>query len=214
MNKSKKLLVLLDNGHGGSINSIYQTAGKRSPIWSDGTQLFEGVFNRSIVDGIDALLKQMGIDSHVLVPEQEDITLTDRVHRANRIYTQKHQTHHVVLLSVHANAGGGTGFEVFTYFGQSQSDVLATHIADSFNEVFPNERLRKDTADGDVDKEANFYILRKTLMPAVLTENFFMDTEKDCKILMSPEGQEKIVDYHVKGIIDYAKSGGFITETD
>ena len=36
-------LVILDNGHG--IN----TPGKRSPVWDDGTQLFEWKFNRNIV---------------------------------------------------------------------------------------------------------------------------------------------------------------------
>ena len=31
-----KPIVILDNGHG------EETAGKRSPVWSDGKQLFEG----------------------------------------------------------------------------------------------------------------------------------------------------------------------------
>ena len=32
MNKT----VLIDAGHGGVLNGIYQTAGKRSPVWDDG----------------------------------------------------------------------------------------------------------------------------------------------------------------------------------
>lgn len=43
------MIVLLDNGHGGLINGEYQTPGKRSPIWDDGSQLFEGELNRAIV---------------------------------------------------------------------------------------------------------------------------------------------------------------------
>ena len=42
--------IILDAGHGGLINGVYQTKGKRSPIWPDGRQLFEGVFNRQIVE--------------------------------------------------------------------------------------------------------------------------------------------------------------------
>ncbi|MCG9704983.1 hypothetical protein [Photobacterium damselae] len=42
----KQPLFILDAGHGGIINGQYQTAGKRSPIWSDGSQLFEGEFKR------------------------------------------------------------------------------------------------------------------------------------------------------------------------
>ena len=39
--------ILLDNGHG------YDTPGKRSPIWPDGSQLFEWEFNRDIVSRIE-----------------------------------------------------------------------------------------------------------------------------------------------------------------
>ena len=35
--------------------------------------------------------------------------------------------------------------------------------------------MRKDTSDGDPDKEANFYVLVHTSMPAILSENFFYD---------------------------------------
>ena len=34
-------------------------------------------------------------------------------------------------------------------------------------------------------------------MPAILTENFFMDTEKDCRFIMSEEGRERIANMHV-----------------
>jgi N-acetylmuramoyl-L-alanine amidase len=33
--------------------------------------------------------------------------------------------------------------------------------------------LRKDTSDGDKDKEADFYIIKGANCPAVLTENLF-----------------------------------------
>ena len=62
--------------------------------------------------------------------------------------------------------------------------------------------MRSDRSDGDVDKEENFYILRYTNCPAILTENLFMDTEKDCRFLMSKEGQRAIIDMHVAAIIE------------
>lgn len=39
-------MVILDAGHG------YNTKGKRSPVWSDGSQLFEWEFNRDVVKRI------------------------------------------------------------------------------------------------------------------------------------------------------------------
>ena len=44
-NDESNYLWILDNGHGGMIDGVYQTPGKRSPVWPDGTQLFEGEFN-------------------------------------------------------------------------------------------------------------------------------------------------------------------------
>ena len=55
--------ILLDNGHG------YDTPGKRSPIWPDGSQLFEWEFNRDIVSRIEILLKKAGISCVRLVAE-------------------------------------------------------------------------------------------------------------------------------------------------
>ena len=44
--------------------------------------------------------------------------------------------------------------------------------------------------------------LRSTA-PAVLTDNLFMDSHPDCAFLLSPEGQQALVDLHVDGIIRY-----------
>ena len=41
------------------------------------------------------------------------------------------------------------------------------------------------------------------LVPAVLTENLFMDNHTDCNFLLSKEGQQSLVDLHVDGIISY-----------
>ena len=58
-------------------------------------------------------------------------------------------------------------------------------------------------SDGDVDWEEGFYILRKSLYVAVLTENFFMDSRSDLEYLQSIAGKQAVVDTHVEGILDY-----------
>ena len=57
--------------------------------------------------------------------------------------------------------------------------------------------------DADPDQEADFYLLRHTLAPAVLVENLFMDNPADCAFLLCPEGQQAIVNLHVDGIVRY-----------
>ena len=190
------MIVLLDNGHGGLINGVYQTPGKRSPIWNDGSQLFEGEFNRAIVNGIIEDLTALRIPYVNIAPEYRDVTLQTRMNRANKFGSRN-----CFYLSVHSNAGGGHGSEVFTSRGNTKSDKIATIFGEEFKREFPNRRLRTDFSDGDLDKEKNFFVLKNTRMPAILTENFFMDNEEECKsLLMTRAGRAKIIKYHVEMI--------------
>lgn len=148
--------IIIDNGHG--IN----TKGKRSPKWSDDSQLFEWEFNRDIARRVSGMLDEHGIQSILIVPEIEDVTLRERVKRVNEYY---HKFHDSFLLSIHANAGGGTGWEVFTSKGETKSDSIAECFIESAKVHLPNFRIRTDTRDGDGDKEANFYILKNTHCP-------------------------------------------------
>lgn len=191
------MIVLLDNGHGGLINGIYQTPGKRSPIWDDSTQLFEGEFNRAIVNGIIQELTRLKISYVNIAPEYRDVRLETRVKRANT-YDVKNSFY----LSIHSNAGGGSGSEIFTSPGDTKSDQIATVFGQEYVKKFPSRRLRTDFSDGDLDKERRFYVLTKTRMPAILTENFFMDNEEESKnLLMTEEGREKVIQYHINAIV-------------
>ena len=66
-------------------------------------------------------------------------------------------------------------------------------------------KIRKDFTDGDPDKEANFYIIKNSKCPAVLTENFFYDNKEDLKYITSDLGHFEIVKTHVHGIFDYVE---------
>jgi N-acetylmuramoyl-L-alanine amidase len=186
--------IILDNGHGNN------TPGKRSPKWEDGTQLFEYEFNRDIVKRIAAMLTKDKINTIILVPESNDVSLQERCNRANRIY--KNSGSNAVLISVHGNAGGGTGWECYTTVGKRKSDSIATILCEEAAAEFAKDgwKIRSDMADGDPDKESQFYILKHTNCPAVLTENFFFDNRKDCKFMMSEEGRNRIARMHYKAI--------------
>ena len=196
----KNNLYILDAGHGGMIKEKYQTKGKRSPVWEDGKQIFEGVLNREIVKLIAKGLKKQKISFHILVPEQKDISLPIRVKRANTLETKQKK----IFVSIHSNAGKGTGYEVFTYIGLSIADRLASLVWVEIQNKFPNIKMRTGMVDGDVDKESAFYVLKYTNMPAILGENFFMDTRSpDFDILDSKEGKQKIADAYVDAIVKF-----------
>jgi len=197
-----KYTWILDNGHGGIIDGVYQTAGKRSPIWHDGTQLFEGEFNRAIVDRIANYCDKNNIEYINLVDTNEDVSLSTRVKMANEVYRESNKP--CIYVSIHANGfsdESANGWEVYTSPGETQSDHIATVLYEEVEKEFPLIKMRKDTRDGDVDKESNFYVLIHTAMPAILSENFFMTNEKECKnILMSESGRDQVANAHIEMI--------------
>jgi len=178
--------VILDNGHAGMINGKYSTPGKRSPNWSKGV-LYEGAFNRWIVNGIMRILDRNKVPYYHVSPELRDIQLQTRVRRANKIYSNNRDTY---LLSIHANAGGDTGIEGFTSPGETRADHIADTFLKNFEAKFPSIKTRFDYSDGDRDKEAAFYVLRETSCPAFLFECGFMDNQEDYMLLTDPEFQD------------------------
>ena len=189
------MIVLLDNGHGGLINGKYQTPGKRKD-WGANQTIYEGEFNRAIVNGIIEQLTILRIPYVNIAPEYRDVRLETRIRRANQYPASKS-----FYLSIHANAGGGHGSEFFTSPGDTKSDKIATIFGLEYVKEFPDRKLRSDFSDGDLDKERRFYVLTKTRMPAILTENFFMDNKEEFEnILMTREGRDRISNFHVKAI--------------
>lgn len=181
--------IILDAGHGGIANGVYMTAGKRSPFTHKG-MLYEGVFNRDIVRRIAYYLDRVDMPYVILVPEHHDISLHSRCNRVN-FNTQgwpDYDVKNAFLVSIHANAGGGRGFEVFTSPGKTDADYLADLYIRGLQDTFKNKfQYRTDLSDGDLDKEARFKILTGTLCPAILTENLFMDTRKEYELLMTDD---------------------------
>ncbi|MBE6241140.1 MAG: N-acetylmuramoyl-L-alanine amidase [Bacteroidales bacterium] len=203
--------ILINNGHG------IQTKGKRSP---DGT-LLEYAYTRELARQIVKILQYRGYDSELLVPEDDDIPLSERVRRINEICLTYEPScpaptghHDVILISLHINAAGdgtkwmnATGWSCYTCKGQTESDRLADCLYKAAEQILKNQVIRTDYArDGDPDWEENFYILRKTPCAAVLSENYFMDNKSDLKYLQNQTGKQAIIDTHVEGIEEWIES--------
>ena len=210
------MVVLVDNGHG------FNTSGKFSPrldssITIPNEFIVDGRFkewkyNRVISNMLVDKLKSMGYDARLVVTEDKDISLSERVKRINAI-CNKLGASNVILISVHANAVGdgtkwmtGQGWEAYTTKGKTNSDFLAEYLYKRAEQHFKGRKIRKDTTDGDSDKEADFYIIRNAKCPAVLTENFFYDNKNDLAYMTSDEGVHAVVRTHIEGIIDYIQS--------
>lgn len=197
-------VFLCDAGHGGIIDGEYQTKGKRSPLWPDGRQLFEGEFNRDIVKRLMKLMSEYGVPHINLVDTEEDVPLKRRTDDANEYYNNVNKN--CIYLSIHANGASSdkaTGFEVFTSPNDTgDSDDFAEIIFEEYKKEFPELKARTDEKDGDSDKEENFWVLSQTKMPAILIETAFMTClNPDCELLMSDSGRERIANAIFRGIL-------------
>ena len=195
------MIVLIDNGHG------RETKGKCSPD----QRLREWKYTREIAKEVVVTLSQHGINAQLLTPEDGDIAIAERCRRANNIY--RHFGKDVLLVSIHCNAKGADGQwhdargwqACVSMNASARSKQLASYLFDAaqtqglkMRSPRPNQKWWQQ----------NLAICRDTMCPTVLTENLFMDNEKDVEFLMSEDGREAIINLHVNGIINFINSYG------
>lgn len=201
--------IIIDPGHGGLDNDgVYHTKGKMFEFPS-GEIAYEGVINRNIARQLWAKLNYLGYNvSYTVDPSNYlDISLDERVRMSN-----KFNPNETLYISVHNNAapkpGTARGFEIFTSKGKTKSDDLAESIFKQV-EILYDELgipMRSDLSDGDHDKEAQFYVLINTRMPAVLLECLFFDNYEDFKLLQDPLFISKLTSRISQGISNYIQS--------
>lgn len=81
------------------------------------------------------------------------------------------------FMSIHVNAGGGTGYEDYVYRSASNASKAFQSIV--HGQVQPTLLSYNHPNRGR--KSANYAVLRLTNMPAVLTEIAFIDNSTDAK---------------------------------
>ena len=205
---------LLDPGHGGIIDGVYQTSGKKSPTFPNGSILYEGVFNRKIVNEIiflNDVYPWCDIDDRIkiinIADTNEDVSLRKRVLKANNL-NKVHKN--CIYISVHANAFGdgntfnsANGISFFHHINSSKGKILA----DTLQKQLINLTKLRDRGIKANESWANFYVLRKTNMPAILSENGFMTNLEEARLLSSTDMQKKIAKAHLNMILEIEKNG-------
>ena len=203
----EQIKVILGTAH------LSSTPGKRSPDgkfreYAYSRKVCKAVQEELLSRGVDCVIDYLDDDMPGLNSSQE---LVKRVQIVNAIAKKTD----CLYVSIHVNASAkngwdkATGFAIYTSPGETKSDALATYIFDAAAELLKptGKKFRKDTSDGDPDFEENFYVLRKTSCPAVLTENFFQNSKSDVEFLESEDGFKTVVAYHVRGILTYLNRG-------
>ena len=100
-----------------------------------------------------------------------------------------------IFVSIHCNAGGGTGCEVYCYKTGTQAEMLAKSILNGM--VWNTDLISRGV------KTANYAVLKNTNMPAALVETAFIDNENNAAFLGSEDGQKRIAKGIAEGIMEY-----------
>lgn len=169
--------IFIDPGHGGT-----DPGGVANNLTEKALTLKIGIRIR------DILLAEYNNVS-ILMSRTTDVTrsLTERTNAANAWGAD-------FFLSIHTNAGGGTGYEDYIYPG-SVAPVT------TYQDHVHAEILKVVNFSDRGQKTANFHVLRESNMPALLTENGFIDNVNDANKLKTTSFIESIARGHVNGIV-------------
>lgn len=168
--------LYLDPGHGGS------DPGAR------GNGLMEKNLTLAIALQIRSMLLNEfeGITIRMSRTNDRTVSLSQRTRDANAWGAD-------FYLSIHINASGGTGFESYIYPGTGSPTT-------TYQNLIHGEILKQVDLRDRGKKRANFHVLRETGMPALLTENGFIDHPADAAKLKNPQFIRALARGHVNGI--------------
>lgn len=193
--------IALGAGHG------LHTAGKRCLKSIDPNETREWWLNDRICDHVESLLKAYDGYSLLRLDDSDDgeenVPLDTRVNQANAWGAD-------FYLSVHHNAGmnGGSGGGIVAY---SYLDAGKETIAwrDSlYDALIAHSGLKGNRSTGKA--KGNYYVLRKTTMPAVLLELGFMDSTTDVPVILT----DKYAQACAKAIVEVLVQRGKLTKKD
>ena len=190
--------IVLDAGHG--IN----TSGKRCLKSIDAKETREWTLNDRICDKIESYLKDYDGYSLLRVDDttgKKDIALATRTTNANKFGAN-------IYISVHHNAGikGGSGGGVVAFTYTKVDKTTSSWQNDLYDAIIKATGLKGNRAT-PLAKD-NFYVLRKTTMPAVLLECGFMDSTVDTPIILTDDFANKVA----KAITDVIVRKGGLTK--
>lgn len=150
-------------------------------------------------------IQAKGIHCVNIVPEQEDISLDERVRRINAVTREFPDNIH---LSIHINAAGrgdqwynARGWQVHTYTNPSVGSRRLACLAYE-GAVAHNFKVRPESP-GMPFRPKNLKILRETTCPAILIENFFMDNKDDLAYLLTPLSIYECAEVATSAVLKY-----------
>lgn len=172
--------LYLDPGHGGSDPG------------AQGNGLLEKNIALDIALKIRSILTSQYENVQVKMSRTEDTTksLSERTNEANAWGADYY-------LSIHCNAFNGTarGYEDYIHSSLSDSSTTA-----KYQDIIHAEVLKLNQLQDRGKKKANFHVLRESAMPALLSENGFIDHVQDAELMKQSSWRQNVAQGHVNGL--------------
>lgn len=183
--RKRRPKVFIDPGHGGLDDGAVADPGK---------YLFEDEINLTIGLYLDLMLRMKNFDTMLSRNRDVGLSLHDRCEIANGWGAS-------IFVSVHVNSftrPSPSGFGVYVYSGTANPDTqrLAETINSHLVEDFSEHMQRGIYGE-------NFYVLRKTRMPAVLVECEFISNPEQAEWLRKIENRFLMAASLFRGIEDF-----------
>lgn len=170
--------IYLDAGHGGSDPG------------AQGNGLQEKNITLAIAKKVQGYLGEYSnVSVKMSRTTDKTVSLTERTNEANAWNAD-------YFLSIHINAGGGTGYEDYIHSSLSDSSTTARLRNTIHTEVMKMVDMRDRGK-----KKANFHVLRESNMSAMLSENGFIDTKTDADKMKTTSWIKSVARGHVNGLV-------------
>lgn len=172
--------IFLSAGHGGSDPGAVANGLKEKDI------------NLQALLSCKEILEAHGVEVVCSRIKDENDTVYDEVKEANSSGAD-------IAVSFHANAGGGDGFEAFYYTTNAKGKKLAELAEKHVKAIGQNSR--------GIKSGNHLWFIKKTTMPAVLFESFFVDNKTDKAIGDTVAEQKAFGEAYAKAILEYLGIG-------
>lgn len=197
MGQATDILIGLDDGHG------METKGKRTPYIEElGRFVHENEFNRAVVRLLDIELRRCGFKTLLVAPTDADTSLQERTKLANSKGAD-------AFISIHYDAMDGEfdgegkdpeGITVFHHPNSANGKKLANAVSKYLKQGTKQQNRGVKTRD-------NLHVLNASNMPAILTENGFMDNKREALLMVDVAFQKEVAREHAQGICEYFNVG-------
>ena len=182
--KAKKVVVVIDAGHGG-----------HDPGKVGVNDALEKDINLQIAEKVKKYLEKNEIE--VVMTREDDVMEDTKLEDMKKRVALINKTKPAITVSIHQNSYSDSsvkGAQVFYYTGSEISKNAASLMQEELKKVdMENTRQIKSNSD--------FYMLKKTEVPTIIVECGFLSNPGEAEKLVTDEYQQKMAEAICGGIV-------------